>query len=584
MHRRTYGWIQNPSDFAKLKKTVQIFDSTSDHYSQLKKELVPSLIPIKEIREDLLAKLEKSCTEFSYPELVGFKQDAFGKRNISRAEAVADSLIQVSIPSQSVKTTGKNWTDNWTATGYLSWALSLNFLKHDRETDTCRITSSGKTLSESADGSAEEFEILQGAILRYPPATQVLNILSNSDTPITKFHIGNQLGFKGEKGFTSYREDLMLDWLLTAPDADLRKKIRQDIEGTSDKYARMIAGWLKKLGLVKQQREDGTTESGEKLTPFPSYSITATGEHELRKSKGSSNNSIVEKYLTWEFLAVGSAESDYTRSRRSVILQALSASNSKNSLIQKLRKCGFDDDFAVIKNDIAGLNTFGIRIDTVGDKIYLRDKITPFSVPKISFTEDQRSNELKLLKEKIMAETDLDPKYYALIDIAYDGNRSRDYEIMTIDLLTNVYGFKGKLLGNSRRPDGIVYTPDFGITIDTKAYSKGYSKNISQEDEMVRYIEDNQLRDAKRNPNKWWEEFDPNIPADSHYFLWVSSQFKETFTQQLASTSARTNSKGGALGVEQLLIGADLINKGKLKLSDVEASLRNDLINWESSN
>ena len=29
---RTFGWVQNPSDFTKLKKTVQVFDPQSKQY------------------------------------------------------------------------------------------------------------------------------------------------------------------------------------------------------------------------------------------------------------------------------------------------------------------------------------------------------------------------------------------------------------------------------------------------------------------------------------------------------------------------------------------------------------------------
>ncbi|MEG2708665.1 MAG: restriction endonuclease FokI recognition domain-containing protein, partial [Vagococcus sp.] len=32
MISRTYGWVQNPSDFSKLKLVVQLFDATSTHY------------------------------------------------------------------------------------------------------------------------------------------------------------------------------------------------------------------------------------------------------------------------------------------------------------------------------------------------------------------------------------------------------------------------------------------------------------------------------------------------------------------------------------------------------------------------
>ena len=36
---RTFGWVQNPSDFTKLKKTVQVFDPQSNQYEELDKQI-----------------------------------------------------------------------------------------------------------------------------------------------------------------------------------------------------------------------------------------------------------------------------------------------------------------------------------------------------------------------------------------------------------------------------------------------------------------------------------------------------------------------------------------------------------------
>ena len=60
----------------------------------------------------------------------------------------------------------------------------------------------------------------------------------------------------------------MIEWFLQTTDSEERKKIKQDIEGTSDKYARMIAGWLVKLGLV-QQSQNPIQANGISLTGFP---------------------------------------------------------------------------------------------------------------------------------------------------------------------------------------------------------------------------------------------------------------------------------------------------------------------------
>src|SRR5699024_10508370 len=143
-------------------------------------------------------------------------------------------------------------------------------------------------------------------------------------------------------------------------------------------------------------------------------------------------------------------------------------------------------------NDITGLNNIGIRIEKDGNRVNLLDHINDFSIPNLDVTTILKDEESERIKEHLMQTTDLETKYIELIDIAYDGNRNRDFEIISAELFKKVYGLNSKLFGGARKPDSIVYTDDFGVIIDTKAYSNGYSKSINQADQMIRYIEDNQ--------------------------------------------------------------------------------------------
>ena len=168
-----------------------------------------------------------------------------------------------------------------------------------------------------------------------------------------------------------------------------------------------------------------------------------------------------------------------------------------------------------------------------------------------------------------------------MIDIAYDGNRNREFEIYTSDLMKNVYGFKTTLLGGGRKPDVIVHSESHGYIIDTKAYTKGYSKDIKQEDEMVRYIEDNKLRDDVRNSTKWWENFDDPDNSKEYFFLWISSKFIGEFNSQLIDTSRRTHINGGAINVVQLLLGANLVYSGSISKEDIAGYINNAEICFE---
>ena len=195
-------------------------------------------------------------------------------------------------------------------------------------------------------------------------------------------------------------------------------------------------------------------------------------------------------------------------------------------------------------------------------------------------TEELKDAEIEKIKSDFMKNTSVPVKFIELLEIAYDGKRNRDFEIVTIELFKKVYGLNAVLLGGGRKPDGVVSTNDYGIIIDTKAYSDGYSKSIGQEDEMVRYIEDNQLRDKHRNPIEWWDNFPKSISEESFYFMWISSKFVGRFQEQLSSTYHRTNTKGAALNVEQLLLGADAVIKGKLNKNDIPDYIKNKEIIW----
>lgn len=573
MKIRSHGWVQNPSSFSNLKKTVQVFDSESEHYKRLP-SVVSSVVAFEDEKQNLISKLENKEESFSYEELVGGSRGIDGKPTNKRAQQVADSLLKITILPQNFKTTGKRYTDAWTSDGFLRWAVCLNFISFDRNTDVFTITEFGRNFSKTEENSPEEMSILREAFLAYPPATQVLNILEkNKGTFVDKFFIGSQLGFTGEKGFTTYGSGTMTGWLDTAESPEEFKKIKTDYEGTSDKYARMICGWLHKVKLV--EKKETPIEHSYGRTGFQKYAINLRGSQLLKSSQGSSSNKQITKFLMWEFLATKASNANHIRTRRAEILKKLEHTKSWNVLVQHMNSLGFEEDEKILRKDIIGLNQFGIRIELVGNSINLLDKLVDFDIPKVNSTQTVTDSGIEKIKNQLILETDLPNKYYELIDIAHDGKRNRDFEIYTIDLFKEVYGLEAVLLGGGRKPDGVVFTDSYGIMIDTKAYSTGYSKDINQEDQMVRYIEDNQYRDKERNDNLWWNNFSSVIPKSNFHFLWVSSKFVGQFADQLSSTSKRTSITGGALNVEQLLIGADMCNKEKLSILNLPNYLTN---------
>ena len=90
-------------------------------------------------------------------------------------------------------------------------------------------------------------------------------------------------------------------------------------------------------------------------------------------------------------------------------------------------------------------------------------------------------------------------------------------------------------------------TDNYGIILDTKAYSSGYSLPIAQADEMERYVRENQTRDELVNPNQWWENFENGL--GTFYFLFVAGHFNGNVQAQLERISRNTGVLGAAASI-----------------------------------
>lgn len=237
---RTFGWIQNPGDFNKLKKVVQVFDHTSNTHEKLKNVIIPSLIEERDGRDRFIQELSKIPLKLKYADLVG---TGFKPRNSARC----NGIIQAIVEGQG----GKKFVDNWSADGYIRWAHALGFIDYEYATDTFFITQLGFDYSRAENDSQGEKDILIKAILSYPPAVRVLDLLSNGDH-LTKYDIGRMLGFSGEAGFTSLPQNILINALAICDNNEECNRMKSDWDGSSDKYARMIGSWLSKLGLVSK--------------------------------------------------------------------------------------------------------------------------------------------------------------------------------------------------------------------------------------------------------------------------------------------------------------------------------------------
>jgi len=558
---RTFGWVQDPSDFESLIKVVSIFDNKSETHKELVNEKIDRLIEERDGKSHFLEVLNSIPLKIKYTDLVG---TSFTPRSSARCNGIVQATVKGQV---------RDFISDWPADNFVRWAQALGFIKYNYFDDSFEITEEGLNLT-GAKTIEEKEDILIDSLLSYPPAVRILNLLSDGKVK-TKFELGKNLGFIGEDGFTSIPQDVLIMTLATTEDTKERNKLRTDTEGSSDKYARMIAKWLSKLGLLVQVAKEVELNIGgknykEKIGQ--SYMITAKGIQSLNKVNGRSRHKRISKNISWEMLATKGTDRNYIRTRRALIIKSLIECKSGLTLEKirdRLEIQTISELFTVVKDDIDGLINIGLNIEKIGEKYYFNDEINDFIIPIIENSEKSEfTQEKDNLREKLDT---LSHEYLSLVDLAFDSQQNRLFEMKTVELLTKECNYKGVHLGGSRKPDGIIYTENstdnYGVIIDTKAYSNGYNLPISQVDEMVRYVEENNKREKERNSNEWWKEFGDNI--NKFYFSFISGKFIGNIEEKLQRITIFTNVYGNAMTIITLLYLANEIKANRLKAMEV---------------
>ncbi|NLD18848.1 MAG: hypothetical protein GX663_01175 [Clostridiales bacterium] len=568
---RAFGWVQDPSNLRSLCDVVAIFDETSKKHKELIDTIIPSLVEQRDGRELLIDVMNTRPLLIPYSMLVG---TSFTPRKDSRC----NGIVQATVKGQS-----RDFIGDWPADNFVRWAHAFGFIKYSYSDDAFSITSSGLELTKAKEGeelSEKEIELLTKAVLAYPPAVRILNLLAETEnTHLTKFELGRNLGFIGEGGFTSLPQSILIRSLATTESASEKNKMKADWDGSSDKYARMISKWLCKLGLVEQLPKEITVSIGTKeYTEVigQAYIITGKGIAALRKTIGNSKHKRIAKNVCFEMFATKGSDREYLRTRRSYILKFLSESKeevSVSSIMNYLSTMKIEEVAETIDDDIKGLINIGLNIIKTNTGFLWADTINDFIIP---VSQNLAKSSLAEIKDEIRPQmTHLSHEYLSLIDLAYDSVQNRLFEMKTLELLTEECKFTGLHLGGSRKPDGIIYTNDltenYGVIVDTKAYSKGYNLPISQADEMERYIRENQTRDKKINSNEWWLNFNTNI--ETYYFMFVAGHFIGNFVNQLERISMSTGVYGTALSVKNMLICANAIKSGDMCHEDMKNNM-----------
>lgn len=613
MVSRTFGWMQDCGDIKALKRIVQAFIKSSNVNKNLHDNKIPKLVPDRCEKDKMIKLLEQDIIEIPYNllkgggagkkyqlsveenmKIFGLCEESAKKmtNNIAgRANAACSGIAQACLEAQRYFKTyvpdclqeeaniKKPYQSDWASEAFVKWAISLGLLDYNSDKDTCKISVLGKQYAESEDGSTKEKELLGNAYLAYPPVIRILSLL-NSQGPLTKFQIGNQFGFIGEAGFTSISQEYFIFYNNEFPE----KNSKSNLEGTSDKYVRMICEWMSKLGWVKNEVKEHTCiysvkQYKEKLQ---TYEITELGKINLRMSYGYSRHPRVHKRVFCEMLATRITDGNYTQTKRATLLKYLSTSaHTINETLSYLKSKGFDELQSTIEDDIKGFEYIGLEVSHIGDKYKVNDTIDCLEIPK----SVSKKADIIQLKDYVGSKLNyIDHKYLALIDLAYSdadsktakNSDARDFEIQTANLLTKELNFTGERLGDSGKPDVIISYGTKGTIIDNKSYKNGFNVDGHCADEMNRYIEQNQERHAGVPANEWWKNFDSQVVDFT--FLFITSFLKGNFKNNLEYISKMRRIKGGAIGVDNLLYLAESIKSGKTSYDDFFKMFNNNEI------
>ena len=569
--QRTFGWVQNPASTNNLKNVISLFVPESDFYKFMAEE---HLLFLKQAElltsNDLYDKFIKAMSQppISYSLLKGKGAGKEGRKKakcsgLAQAAIIGQQKHKYFVNGREIEIK-KPYTDDWSADGFLRWAVSLGFLDYNYDNDTCQVTEVGKKFV-SAKTADEEREILGTAYLSYPPACRVLGLLSDGEQH-TKFEIGKQLGFTDEAGFTSIPQNIWVQAVKEASTQKERTELYNNFEGSSDKYARMICAWLSNIGWVRKSPKLVTETLGiEEFTTTinSAFTITAEGLKNYKRAIGKSRLPRVPKIVYKEMLASKASNVELLRLRRAIVLKYIGGTKrTLQQIIEHLQSKGLNVNAVTIKDDIKGFINIGLNIQIQEDSFHLQDDVQKLIIlEQVAHPEIQ--SDQSIIKERVRERlNNIDHKYLTLIDYSFQGKDNKEFEIFTIDLFTNELKFNGKHLGGGRKPDGIISHNQHGVIIDNKAYSKGFTISRPMADEMIRYVQENTDRREERNNNRWWNNFSENVTIFN--FLFVSSLFKGNVAHALNGIKQATHTNGGAINIENLLYFADAIKGGDI--------------------
>lgn len=125
---RTFGWVQDPSDFNSLYNVVSIFDNTSEMYKELINGRIDKLVEERDGKSHFLEALKEQHLKIKYSDLVG---TSFTPRTSARCNGIVQATVKGQV---------RDFISDWPADNFVRWAQCLGFIKYNYFDDTFEIT------------------------------------------------------------------------------------------------------------------------------------------------------------------------------------------------------------------------------------------------------------------------------------------------------------------------------------------------------------------------------------------------------------------------------------------------------------
>lgn len=464
----------------------------------------------------------------------------------------------------------------WADDNFARMAHALGFVNFARADGLFSLKEAGRDLVKTAPGSEAELEILRRQLLINPPVVRVLSLLKNGQ-PLTKFELGAEIGFYGEGGFSKYPQDVFVEELAAAKNGEERNQVRQNREGSCDKYARTMAGWLIKAGWVVKLPKEVQITSGKRefSETLDAYRITGAGIAALNRALGTSRYERVTKLVPPEMLCSGKQpNAEQLRRRRVAILENLAKGGSISARQLSQQLAILPEPIIIsdreIAADLVGLQRCGINIAVSNNSYSLRDSLEIEPLPQTLVTPSKNAPAASVaMTARVLNDCPQigQPSHLWALDLvpySFDGRSARFLEVNTERVFRELLGFQTQLLGagNTIQPDALAWcnprgSRPYALIIDCKATKDGYSLPSDDRRAMQDYLQ--KFRSTLRVAG-----------AQAIYFVFVTSSIKGNVERGLQDIFERGNHTGTVLTVEDLLWLTDKFISSQLDQTRLE--------------